>query len=256
VVEGTSDEHFSQRILPEGIDIFIAGTRDTVLVTAHEVRAHGLTQVACLVDRDFDDVVGKAIAAGLPVVAYDGADLECMLFMSPALHTLLREFASDVKLKSFGGPEAVRRTILELVLPVARLRRANATHRWGVNFDGVDFGDRIKVSNLRLDLGPLADALLAASLGPSTTRKDLIEAARTSDAPECPQSGCPMVRGKDALAALGVALRRKLGNLQKPEAHHDRLAKVLRVAADRPDLQQTIWYQRVVEALAIGRSPA
>src|SRR6266487_3311642 len=107
VVEGPSDDRFCKRVIsPDIAMIFIAGTRSAVIATAATVASYKLDQIACVVDRDFDDVVADAERAGLPIAAYDSADLEAMLIESPAFQDMLLELGSAEKLHTFGGVDA------------------------------------------------------------------------------------------------------------------------------------------------------
>lgn len=110
VVEGPSDRRLVERLIPSSsATVFIGNSRDHVLEAADDLRRFDLDRVACVVDRDFDGRVAATQAAGLPVVSYDGADLEDMLAHSPAMERMIGELGSENKLNSYGGAERLSR---------------------------------------------------------------------------------------------------------------------------------------------------
>lgn len=253
VVEGPTDERVAREVLPAVVDYFVAGSRAGVLeAVADACRVHGLAQVVGLVDRDFDDVVISAIAEGLPIVAYDGADLEAMIFHSPALDRLLGEMASPDKLEAFGGVAAVRSKVMDLIGHVSILRTLNATERWYLCFDKVDLGDRIKVQSLAFQLAGYIDALVRASDDVPVNRATIAGAIPDVPTPTCPDSAQVLFRGRDAVSVLGVLLRRAIGGCQKPQVESEYLAGVLRLSVRRPDLEPTPWFERASSMLELG----
>jgi hypothetical protein len=248
VGEGEADRRFIDRVLSAGtVAFFIAGTRDIVLETGRDVAALGMDHIACVVDRDFDDVVAAAEAEGLPVVAYDNADLESMLWGSPILDDVVDEIGSAQKLHALGGVTAVRQAATDAVRPLQRLRRANAVHGWGLPFDTLDLRRKVSMTSLTMGNQSLCDALWSGDLG--IAKGQLYEAAASYPEATCPVTGLPLVRGRDALAALGVVLRRAAGNLSFQDAHPNRLSEMVRLRATEAALASTRWLVRLGELL-------
>lgn len=248
VVEGPTDEWVFRRVVLGPVDVFRSGSRTSALQTAHECWAFGLRRIVFIVDRDFDDAVDDAVGRGLPVAAYDSSDLEAMLVLSSALDHLLREFGSEQKVDRFGGFDTVRRSIIEEVRPIACLRRLNAEESLGLAFDAVNPASKMKVSAPAIRLEPYVDALIATSSG-EYDRAALLSHARSGSIRTCSDSGTPLFRGRDALAVLGVLLRRILGGLSADQAADEALAQALRLAADTDELRSSPWYQRVLNNL-------
>src|SRR5213592_1693461 len=119
VIEGPSDRMLINRLMPSAVALFEAGTRDAVIEVAGGVS--GLDRVGCVLDRDFDDAVAAAEARGLPVFPYDDADLEAMLWWSPALDDVVAEMGSQTKVRRFGGMQAVRDRCVIIISPLERL---------------------------------------------------------------------------------------------------------------------------------------
>jgi hypothetical protein len=249
VVEGDSDERIINRTVSSEIDVFRAGTRDVVVDVARSLRRFKLARIVCIVDRDFDDLVEEAESEGLQLVAYDGADLESMLVMTSAFDGLLDEVASAEKLTAFGGVDAVRSKLIELVIPMAAMRRENAVLRHGVKFDGVKLQDRLKPKDLRLNYDSVVDALRIARSDARTAMRD---AAAKGEARACPVSGLPMFRGKDALAVLSAFLWAAIATNPKADVAPNLLIKSLRLGARRVDVRHTRWFNSVETALQVA----
>lgn len=247
--EGDADRRFINRVVPEGYVFFIAGTRDRVLEAGRQVVRLGMDRVACVVDRDFDGSVAVAESENLPVAAYDNADLEAMLWWSPVLDDVIEEIGSRQKINAFGGTAAVKQAAIEAVRPLQRLRRASAIHGWGLPFDSLDLRRKISMKTLDMRSESLCDALWNAELGVRKAR--LYEAAASYPEAICPVTGQQLVRGRDALASLGVLMRRAVGNLQFQEAHSDRLSEAVRLRATESTLASTKWLHRLRRHLEI-----
>lgn len=253
VVEGPSDERFARAVLSGDVDFFVAGSRSGVIdVVAVAALEHGVELIAGLVDRDFDDVVAEKIGAGVPLVAYDGTDLEAMLFQSPALERLLEEIASEVKLASLGGAAAVRDMVVELIAPVTKLRHQNARRRWFLRFDGVDLADRYKIQKPELRVDVYVEALIRASADVRVDRTEILTAVERAPDVFCPDSGQAYFRGRDAICVLGVLLRRLIGGCQKPQVEPEYLAGVLRLTVTASDLANSPWHERTRDLLGLS----
>jgi Protein of unknown function (DUF4435) len=239
IVEGNSDARFLQRVLGKNnAQILVGGTRAPVLEAARDVRRHGLARCACVLDRDFDEEVSVAEAASLPIAAYDGADIEHMLLMTGAFDAMVEELGSTEKLNRFGGVDKLREVAISRARSLAALRRANAMNGWGIDFNSVDLSARLDRRTLELNESGLLDAVFSAAPG-SLTRGALQR--HSENLVRCPRTGHVLVRGRDALAVVGVSLRKIAGSMTRAESAPERLADILRLSADRPSVEQTAW---------------
>jgi hypothetical protein len=243
VVEGVIDERFIDRVMPGQVSTFLAGTRDEVIRTARQLRDLKLDRVGCVVDRDFDNTVAAAEAEDLPLVPYDDADLEAMLWWSRVLRDVIEEIGSAQKLAEFGGIAALSDRCLDIVRPLQRLRRASALNGWGLAFDELDLRRRINPRTLTLGVQSLCDALWHPGLG--VEKSILYEAAEEFPEAYCPATGRPLVRGRDAIAALGAALRHVVGNLSYANAQSEHIAEIMRLRATDAELNGTQWRKRL-----------
>lgn len=250
VVEGKSDRRVALRVLPApSPEFYIAGTRQVVLDAATDVVRLQIERVACVVDRDFDDVVSAREGQGEPLAVYDNADLEAMLWYSSTLEEMIDEIGSHEKLVKFGGLAALRARVAEVLRPLTRLRRANAINAWGIDFDGLDLASKVDLRTLSIQSQALCDALWSDELG--VPKRDLYAAADGAEEPRCcPHSGTELLRGRDALAVAGVALRRLVGSLNHQSSSVDRIEESLRLAARSETVQETRWIELVTTLLA------
>lgn len=238
-VEGSPDRTVLRRVLLPQPQIFPCGPKAVALTLAEEAIARGLGPLVAVVDRDFDGIVADATGRGLPVIAFDDADLESMLWATSVLDESLVDLGSEEKVREAGGASAVRSMIDELILPLQRLRAANQEASLGLDFDQLDLRSRIRATTLSLSVVGLCDSLRRNRV--DIPRELLMRCAESYDLPLCPQTGRPLFRGKDRLAALGVALRRRLGSLRHQQADMENIARVFYANARREAVVSLPW---------------
>jgi hypothetical protein len=251
LVEGSMNGSPDRKVLKKlsvFCQVFPVGPRALVLDALNLAIGLGLEPIFALVDRDFDDVVANAVDDGLPVIAYDDADLESMLWNSSALECVLESLASERLLGDFGGPDQVRQRVDEVLLPLQKLRAANAKGNLGLDFDHLDLRRRINKSDLTLSVSGLCNAV--HSQGGSVSVAKLLDLAMNFDVPTCPQSGRSLVRGKDRLAALGVALRRVLDSLSHQQSTADQIAAVLLACVQQECVEGDVWFTELTARIA------
>ncbi|GAA1797166.1 DUF4435 domain-containing protein [Planosporangium flavigriseum] len=251
VVEGPSDARLMVAAFEGKYVPFPVGNRGIALETARQLHAWRTKQFMCVVDRDFDDEVARAEAEGIPIHAYENADLEAMLCATDALRRIIAEFGSQEKIASFGGMRAVLQSLYKIVVPVARLRAANQQKQWGLAFDKVDLAEKIDAKTLELRVRSYC-AALSATVGNNPGQSALVSVAEGPDKsvrlPVCPRGASPYYRGRDLLAALGVALRRQIGSCAKAATETEHLAAILRVASC-PLIIKSTWGEDLEESL-------
>lgn len=246
--EGKPDRRVLRRLIPVEHHIFPVGNRDNVIRTTERLVDDDLGPVVAVVDRDFDDVVASAVSRGIPVIAYDGADLESMLWETVAYEEVLLELGNEAKVRALGGPDALKKIIDGALLPLERLRAANAREGLGINFDQLDLRRRFRSGSLEMMIPGLCDALRRERLGIS--RSQLISYAETYPLSLCPVTGVPLIRGKDRLTTLGVALRRQIGSLPHTRADQESIAHVLYATARAEIIANSYWYRELKTMLS------
>ncbi|WP_141725285.1 hypothetical protein [Micromonospora pallida] len=207
---------------------------------------------ACIVDRDFSNDLEEYESGPLPLHPYENADLEAMLTRMNAFRALLLELGSEDKIVYMGGAEAVTCILQDIVAPITRLRAANAAMGWGLAFDKVDLADKIDIRTLSLNLDGYCSALI--SKNPDPPPKQVLLSFATGRAklpyePKCPRGSNPYYRGRDLLAAAGVALRKKIGSCDKSTTGSEHLARILRAIGCQQFANST-WSEELQELLS------
>jgi hypothetical protein len=252
LTEGPNDKYLLEDSFGHKFAVFPAGTRNIAIDAAVRLASWNTRQFACVVDRDFDDVVANAEVQIAHIHAYENADLEAMLIGIGALRRMLLELGSADKLTAFGGLEALKEALFSIVLPAAVLRRANYEQGWGLVFDAVDLASRIERRTLKFNLNGYCTSL-SQTVANDPSARVLLEYATgvraISQQPHCPRGVSPYFRGKDFLAGVGVALRSLIGSCVKSIAEADHLDKVLRLSANGA-LASSQWADDLVVLLA------
>jgi len=247
LVEGSPDRAVLRRVLSVQRQIFPGGTRHDVLVLVEQIISRGLGPVVAVVDRDFDDIVASAVTSGLPVVAFDGCDLESMLWETVALQETLESLGSERKMDAAGGVPGVKTMVDRLILPLQRLRAANQSESLGLDFSRVDLRSRIRGVDPSLSVSGLCDSLRQGRT--DIDRQRLISLALSSDVPLCPITSRELYRGKDRLAGLGALLKRTIGNLRHQEVHYESIARLFYANARREAVQSCAWLRQLESML-------
>jgi hypothetical protein len=227
--------------------VFPLGSKSTVLRVTEEAIAEGLGPLVALVDLDFDDAVIKAMSNGLPVVTYANADVESMLWETDVLKECLDLTADSQKVDDLGGVDGVRQSVDDLIRPIQRLRVLNVRRSLGLNFDGAPLRRRIKISDMSLNLSAYCDAI--RSEHSKGTKAELLHNAIDDELPACAFTGNELMRGKDRIEALGIALRRKIGRLSQEESSVENLARLFYATARSDLIGKASWLDALDSAL-------
>ena len=250
VTEGNTDGNFLRHVLSStNVTVFVAGDRRRALRTISELSSFSLEKIACVVDQDFEDDLSALEISGLPIACYDNADMESMIWQSQALESVIRENATQSKFDGFGGIEALRTIASTIVLPIQRLRYANARESLGLDFDALKLDRKISKDTLELPIHSICNALARGDCDSSS--RELQEIAEDGEIPICPHSGESLVRGKDLLVVAGVALRRQIGSVSYGSSKADQLALAARLSSNEASLAGTRWRERIRELLDI-----
>lgn len=246
VVEGPSDQRALQSAFDDlQLTFFPVGGRTNVLSVADRLAEEYLPGVVCIADADFDDEASNRAEQWFLVFS-DNADLDAMLFFSPALHRMLETWANGEKLREVGGTPGLRKRVCDEVRVVAVLRTANAKCWLGVPFDAVDLQDVVPVTTFKLNVTGLVDRLVNLSKQPRV----VIEEAASRTGPRCAHSDQPLVNGRDCFGMVGIALRRLVGSLSKQQIADGFAERSTRLALRPGDLDETPFAARFKHAVA------
>jgi hypothetical protein len=243
IVEGVSDATMLAFSLDEDLSFFPLAGRVNVLRAADNLATSYLSGVVCVADTDFDQIAVQRTHQWFLVFS-DDADVEAMLYWSPALERVLEQWASKKKYAEFGGCSAVRAAVELAVQPIAVLRAWNATSEAGLKFDSLDVSELVEKMDLSTNL-----VSLVGRLGKSPKTAAEVQEALDLEPPVCPHTGRLLARGRDRLAVVGVALRHAIGTLSKQQIAGGLVEKSLRLATKQSDLSGTPFKTRFEAAL-------
>ncbi|MGW3416602.1 hypothetical protein [Streptomyces phaeochromogenes] len=252
ITEGPSDERTLRRAFGEGVSYFTAGTRDSALEEAQKLHDWKQEYFACIVDRDFDDMVERFENQQIPIHAYENADLEAMIAVSGAASALIEEFGSSNKIAERGGISFITEKLYEMVLPVTRLRRANVENSWGLAFDNIDLRSKVDKRSMEFKI-PSYCAALSQTSDKSPGQKILMQYANgqcdLQRMPSCPRGTTPYFRGRDFLSFLSVALCGYCGTRRSQSVEPETLEATLRLDGVHR-LKQSIWGRDLVDVIS------
>jgi hypothetical protein len=250
IVEGPHDSTLLSRALSPGLNFFPASGRVNVLKAADRLEQTYLSGVLCVVDMDFDEEAANRVNQWFLIFS-DNADVEAMLYWSPALARVLEEWASQTKLANFGGADAVRTVVEAAVRPLATLRAWNARHQAGLRFDTLDLADLVPKQTLSINPTQL---VLRLARPPDVAAERLIDALGL-DPPSCSYTRRLLAQGGDRLAVVGASLRHVIGSLSKQQVAGRLVEGSLRLAVRPSDLTGTPFLARFNAALARAFTP-
>lgn len=239
IVEGPDDELVLRPHL-DGVDIFPVDGKGNAEQCAQQLASWGFESFACVTDRDFDDTVVPSEIQHAHL-HYDGRDLESMLIALGVLAKVLTHQGSRAKLESLGGADEVVDRLSDEVGPIGALRQENSRNGWGLAFDAVDLADKIDPRTLRLKANSYGAALVTASTT-SITNADVQKVLT--------EGTCSEPRGKDVVAAVGAALRRAAGTLDRAACREGVLTAQLHSSCDLA-LERSAWLERLRKILGL-----
>jgi hypothetical protein len=245
VVEGPTDADVFASSIPFGDLLFFpVGGRTNVLRAADQLVGAYLPGVVCVADSDFDDLTVTRADQWF-LVFTDNADLEAMSYRSPALGRVLAVWGSATKLHDFGGPNALRAAIDDVVRPLSILRRESAARSIPIAFDALSLHDVVSTSGLKLNMAGVISRL---ATGSELARAD-IEALLTDESPICSYTGQLLTRGRDCLTVVDIALRKTIGSLSAQQVKDGLSRKSLFLAIREGDMAAAPFVERLGAAL-------
>jgi hypothetical protein len=251
VVEGSTDEDFIAEALGgEDVAVFPVSGRNNVFSVADRLSENYLRGVICIADTDFDDEAQQRAGQWF-LVFTDNADIEAIAYQSRALDRVLGVWASRAKLNAYGGLPALRKQIINVVRPVSILRRESATQDLDLKFDSINLYDVVDRSALSLNMTGFVDRLARASGLPSSTIANTLDAGSE---PRCPHTGAMLMRGRDCLRIIDVALRKVIGTLSHQQVKAGFAEPSVMLAVRASDLRALPFVERLRSALQTAQS--
>ncbi len=230
LVEGPDDSRFYRRFTdPKHCHISVGFNKEDVISAIGLLDAAGAYGVLGVVDSDFDALDGKVLPSA-NLIRGDCHDIEALLVRSPALETVLHEFASPEKLARFEakykGP--LRKWLIEKARCLGYMRWNSLRTGLKLRFEGLHFSHFVNPLTLELDAAALRTEMKNNSQDWSISDKVLKAAGWPADRGEDPWQLCC---GHDLVELLTLALRRAIGSRQG--LTRDGVSSALRLAYSR-----------------------
>lgn len=243
IVEGDIDKRVYQNFIEsKDCQIKIAYNKQKAIETIKILNAdQTFTGAVIIIDADFEHL--EEIKEDVKnCFLTDFHDLECLIFVSPALEKVLAEFGSEEKINSFG--KNVREYLFDIGSFVGYLRWISLSDELNLTFEGLDFGKFINKDNLNLDLNSLVTTVKNKSIRPEIDNAQITQQINNlaSKNHDKKQVAC----GKDLVEIFSLGLQKVWGTKSKENPiDSDRIGQGLRLAYEFEFFVSTNLYQSV-----------
>jgi Protein of unknown function (DUF4435) len=241
LVEGPDDGRLYRRFIDQQKCHLVVGFNKTNVVSAVGLLdTANCPGVLGLVDSDFD-VLDGTTAPSPNIVSGDTHDLETTLIRSPALETVLEEFASPEKLRAFEGRYGgtLRDWLIASARPLGYLRWHSLKNGLGFRFEGLHFSRFVNIHNLNLNPSALCSQIKNQSQLHALSNEDLLAAGWPSERKDDPWQICC---GHDLVELLALSLRRCVGSKTLTT---DEVSRSLRLAFSAQHFALTALYTAI-----------
>ncbi|MBX3248938.1 MAG: DUF4435 domain-containing protein [Myxococcales bacterium] len=224
VVEAGADKRFFDRLIDDKCRVLCAHGRDNVVEALENLSSDG----GCLgfIDADFDRVNGESAHSNHNVVSSDFHDVEMMMFMSPALDNLLREYGSENKIGKIGGVDEVRERVLAESAKLAKMRYLSLKNVWGLKFRGMDYKKFTDRRTLVVNCRSAAEYIVRFSSSPAVEPGALDHESSRVDL-DCHLAD--LCCGHDVTSILGIGICYLLGSQASSVGCHESVERLLRL---------------------------
>jgi len=251
LVEGSSDIKRLSGCVDESVCSYVnCAGKDNVVGAVELLYDDGILGVVGLIDADFDRIVGATVAQE-GVVVSDGHDFDLDAALTPAIERYCGEVCDKAKLDASGGVHAVVQDLLAGLKPLSCLRLAN--QKYGLRYSLSDLRHDEFFDGSRIDIDRLVDHVSAGRFNTAEARariRKLIDTLANEEL-DLVQLTC----GHDFCAALGIALRSRLGSRRPTQTWRTEIEMHLRLAYSLLDMAMTKAHKilREWEAAQAGR---
>lgn len=244
IVEGSDDGRFFSKFLDEAeCELIVAFGKANALRAIQRLEAEGLPGVVCVVDADYDELLGVHHATN-NLIRSDERDIEVMMMKSSALMGVIRELGVAGKIRAIpGGEMGIREILMKAAKPIGILRIYSISNNLWLKFKGIsyDFVDR----DLQVDVDKMVKVVLNNSKMANVARGEFV--AYIGQRINCDFDYWKLCAGHDLSAILGRSLQRKLGSRSSGEVGGATIETHLRLAYDCDDFRQSAVFRSMRE---------
>lgn len=231
LMEGGTDSRRFEKFLDRAI-VFtvVCHGKTNVLGTVDLVQQQGQTDVLGFVDADFDRLIGVSTEME-DIIHSSTHDFDVDVCCTAVVDRYLNEMALEDRLQAEGGSAIVLTKIMEALRPLSALRFANSKHQLGYRLDEVDL-ERFFNGNV-IDRDAMIDHVSQGSFSGQHYRTSLRAHVEHYSAVNFALE--QFTNGHDLIAAIGIALRNRLANRNRPQTWRGEVEKHLRLTFDVAD---------------------
>jgi hypothetical protein len=190
----------------------------------------GLDDCLGFVDADFERIDGLS-SANDDIILSDGHDFDIDICTSGVVPRYLEETAVAKKLDGVGGCAKLIQSLLEGLKPLSALRYAN--EKKGLGYKLSDINLESFFDGAVIDVGRMIEAVSGGKFSAPEHRADL--AAHVGHYAGVEMDLRQFTNGHDLIAALGIALRDRVGSRHPAQTRRQEVEKHLRLAFDWAD---------------------
>ncbi len=245
VVEGEHDSRVLQNFVQSGrCEIIIGKGKENVVGAFRIMESIECPSVLYFIDRDFDEIQNSMIDHH-SVIYTDHHDLDICMILSDAFGKVLREFASDQKLKSY---RYITGTVLEDVLksafPVGLLRLYSLTRNVNLKFTSMQF-DCITKEKIECNVKSLVQSVINNSRMHHLKADEIVAELlmMETEGHELSQ----ICVGEDVYQVLARVLQKAIGTTKSNEVHWEVIKTSFRLAFEYEHFRKLGSYSRIRE---------
>lgn len=242
IVEGDIDARFYKNFIEQkDCQIEIAFNKANAVEVLEILQNEIFKGVIAIVDTDFD-VLEEKKNENPDLFFTDFHDIECLIFVSPALEKILGEFGSEIKIKKFS--KDIRGFLFEIASFVGFLRWVSLTDNLNLTFEGLEFGKFISKDDLVFNLDSFVTTVKNKSQRLDLDNAQITQQINTlaSKNYDKKQVSC----GKDLIEILALGLQKVLGTKSRENPiDAERIGQGLRLAYEFEFFVSTNLYQNV-----------
>lgn len=245
LVEGGDDQAFLQKFTNRtACRIVVAHGRPYVVQALDILRNDGLVGVLGMIDADFDRLLHQ-VQHDPDIVQTDAHDVEMLLLSSPALDSLLVEYATANQIAEFCAQDGVS-VLSRLLRPasaIGRIRLLSCVKGLSFCFDNLNLERFISEKTLALDEDMFLRSVQEQSRVGVIDAEEFFQTL-ADDRYEA-QDLLHICCGHDVVLLLALALRRLLGKNNPAEVSAVRLERALRLAYERTFFVATALFEDI-----------
>ena len=242
LVEGPSDVKVFERVVDgNSCEIEMSFGKPNLLEALDLLEDEGFEGVVAVADADFDRILGiKHKVENLCIT--DAHDLDLTIFMTSAFEKYLAEFGDQqrIKLEFDGDLQRLRNAIVDSCKPLSCCRLTSERRKLWLRFSNIVHDKLIHKATLQLKPEVLVTAVLAVS---RTSCDEATLLAHLTWETRQSHDRYQLANGHDVAAALGIALRQKIGSRRDVHTWASEVEAGLRLAFDRSAFEETQLYQ-------------